>query len=292
VRERFGAWPVIYGTLVSSALALLIAVPISLGCALFLVRITPSLRSSLHHKLTNAAELLWARKKPVAAVLAVGLLTVRTTLTALLDAVPFLIELLAAIPSIAYGFWGVAVLVPFSQNYLQPVLADTLGQVPLVGALFVNSGSGYNMLVAGIILAIMITPIITAVSRDVLNTVPPELEQGAYGLGATWWQATKVVLSFAKMGIFGAIILGLARAIGETMAVTMVIGNTMKAPTSLLDSGQTIASLLACQFREADTDMFSAALIYTAFLLLVITTVINGIARLLIVRVVRRGVRP
>ncbi|MEI8197788.1 MAG: ABC transporter permease subunit, partial [Phycisphaerae bacterium] len=200
------------------------------------------------------------------------------------------------VPSIAYGLWGSAVLVPLLQEHVNPFLADSLGKIPGVGVFFSDAGAGFSLLGSGIILAIMVTPIITAVTRDVLRTVPPELEQGAYGLGATWWQATKIVLSYAKMGIFGAIILGLARALGETMAVTMLIGNTMHSGTdplrwSLLAPGQTIASLLASQFREADTDMFSSALFYTALLLLLITTLINGIARVLIVQVAQRATR-
>lgn len=253
VKQQFGAWPVIYGTLVSAALALLVAVPISIGSAIFLVRLAPR----------------W-----------------------LVGPASFLIELLAAIPSITYGLWGAFVLAPALQSTVMPWGEKTLGKVPVIGALFQNDfGSGYNMLTAGIILAIMITPIITAVTRDVLRSVPPELEQGAIGLGATWWQATWVVLSFSKMGIFGAVILGLARAIGETMAVTMVIGNTIQVEPSLFAPGQTIASLLANQFREADTDMFVHALVYTALLLLVITALINGVARLMIVQVARRGKR-
>ncbi len=192
---------------------------------------------------------------------------------------------------------------------IQPFLADTaplssfpylgpwlphakvglyLSHIPYVGSIFEDSGTGTNLLSAGIILAIMVTPIITAITRDVLRTVPPELEQGAYGLGATWWQATKVVLSYAKMGIFGAVILGFARAIGETMAVTMVIGNATTRDRSLLAPGQTIASLLANQFQEADKPSYVSALVYAALLLLLITTLINGFARLMIVRVARR----
>lgn len=251
VRQSFGAWPVIYGTLVSSAIALLIAVPISVGSAIFLIRLSPK----------------W-----------------------LSGPASFLIELLAAIPSITYGLWGAFVLAPALQSTVMPWAEKSLGKIPVIGGLFQNDfGSGFNMLTAGIILAIMVTPIITAVTRDVLKSVPPELEQGAIGLGATWWQATWVVLNFSKMGIFGAIILGLARAIGETMAVTMVIGNTIQVEPSLFAPGQTIASLLANQFREADTPMFTHALVYTALLLLIITALINGLARLMIVQVSRRG---
>lgn len=257
VRATFGAWPVVYGTVVTAFIALLIAVPVALGSAVFLVRLAPR----------------W-----------------------LMVPASFLIELLAAIPSIAYGLWGSAILVPLMQDYVHPALATSLGQVPGLGRFFVSGNTGFSILAAGIILAIMVTPIITAITRDVLRTVPPELEQGAYGLGATWWQATKIVLAYARMGIFGAIILGLARALGETMAVTMLIGNTIHRSNdvdkySLLAPGQTIASLLANQFGEADTDMHKSALIYSALLLLLITALINGVARILIVHVTQNAAK-
>src|SRR5262249_27229859 len=152
-----------------------------------------------------------------------------------------------------------------------------LFHLPWVGYLFEDSGSGYNSFTCGIILAIMVTPIVTAIVRDVLSVAPPELEQGALGLGATWWQATWMVLGYSKLGIFGGVILGFARAIGETMAVTMVIAN-MPNIGSVFDSGETIASQLASQFREADPVHERAALIYAALVLLIITTLINGAA--------------
>lgn len=254
VKELYGGWLVVYGTLVTSAIALLIAVPVSLGSAVFLVRLAPKCL-----------------------------------------AIPssFLIELLAAIPSIAFGIWGYDQLGPLLQDYVQPVLAHTLGKLPTVGFLFEDSMNGFTLLTAGVVLAIMIIPIITAITRDVLRTVPPELEQGAIGLGATWWQATKIVISYSKMGIFGAIILGLARAIGETMAVTLVIGGTPSATNplrwSILSQGGTIASQLASKYREADTDLFSSSLLYCALLLLLITMLINGLSRLMISRVINRA---
>jgi phosphate transport system permease protein len=273
-KEKFGALPVIYGTLVSSLIALLIAVPISLGSAIFLTKLAPKLRIPLpNFRRGTDAQLTWVSPRHVVAVTS------------------FLIELLAAIPSIAYGLWGVFVLVPFMQNTVQPALSHTLGHLPLLGPFFAESFTGYSVLTASLILSIMVTPIMTAIIRDVLAVAPPELEQGALGLGATWWQATRLVLGYSKMGILGAVILGFARAIGETMAVTMVIGNTMTMEKSLLEGGYTIASLLANQFREADSDILRHALVYTAFVLLVITTLINGVARVLVMRAAARGRR-
>jgi len=250
---HFGALAVIYGTLVSALLAMILAVPVSVGSAVFLVRLAPK----------------W-----------------------LVMPASFLIEVLAAIPSITFGLWGRLVLTPqlqHLQKWVQPHLKHLLGHVRIGSFTFYDpfSGPAYgsSVLAAGIILAIMITPIITAVSRDVLRTVPMELEQGAYALGATWWQATKVVLSYAKIGIFGAIILGLARAIGETMAVTMVIGNTNAIKLSIFAPGQTMASILANEFLEADKEIYVQSLVYVAFILLVITALVNAAARLLIWRV-------
>jgi len=271
VTEKFGAAAVIYGTLVTSLVALVISVPISIGSALFLVKLAPKIRIPIPN-FGNESDHRFTFYSP----------------RHLVTFVSFLIELLAAIPSIAYGFWGVAVLVPFMQTYVQPWMASALGNIPVIGRFFENPGSGSNIFTAAVVLSIMVTPIMTAIIRDVLAVAPPELEQGALGLGATWWQATRLVLNYSKMGIFGAIILGFARAIGETMAVTMVVGNSMTIQKSLFAPGQTIASLLASQFIEADTDQFTQALIYAAFVLLVITTLINGVARLMVMRVTRK----
>ena len=254
---------------------MLISVPISIGSALFLVKLAPKM------------------KIPIPAFGAAAEGGNRFTFYSprrLVTFVSFLIELLAAIPSIAYGLWGWAVMAPFMQSHVQPWLAATLGHVPGIGRFFDNSyNTGTNVLTAAVVLSIMVTPIITAIVRDVLAVAPVELEQGALGLGATWWQATKLVLNFSKMGIFGAVILGFARAIGETMAVAMVIGNTIdvKHPvfSSFLAPGQTISSALANNFADADTDELRQALIYSALVLLVITTLINGIARLMVMRV-------
>ena len=247
---QFGALPVIYGTLVSSLVALLIAVPVSIGSAVFLVRLAPR----------------W-----------------------LVGPCAFLIDLLAAIPSIAYGFWGVAVLVPFLSKTAMPFLKATVGHVPIIGQLFAGQAIGPSMLAAGVVLAIMVIPIITAITRDVLRAIPRELDEGAYALGATWWQATKVILNFGKLGIFGAVMLGFARAIGETMAVTMVIGNDNTIRASLLHPAMTMASLLANEFIEADKPAYSQALIYIALVLLVLTFLINLAARWMIGAVMSPG---
>ena len=242
VDGRFGALPVIYGTLVSSFLALLIAVPVSVGTAVFLVRLAPR----------------W-----------------------LVTPVSFLVEVLAAIPSITYGLWGIAVLIPFLKNQAVPVLR-VFGNLPVIGKPFSGPMYGVSMLAAAIIIAIMIVPIVTAVTRDVLRAAPSDLQEGAYALGATWWQATWVVLGFSKMGIFGAVILGLARAIGETMAVVMLIGNTNDINFSLFAPGQTMASLIANEYLEADKPAYSQALIYVALVLLLLTVLLNAAARLLV----------
>ena len=254
VQREFGALPFIYGTFVSSLLALCIAVPISIGAALFLTRIAPK----------------W-----------------------LSGPISFLIELLAAIPSIVYGFWGVAWLVPFLQSTGMPFLKSTLGQVPVLGNLFSGPAYGASMLAAGIVMALMVVPIITAVTRDVLMTIPKEIEEGAYALGATWWQSCLAILNFGKLGIFGAIVLGFARAIGETMAVTMVIGNNNQLPVdqhfSLFAPGQTMASLLANEFQNADNPMYVHSLIFLALVLLLLTLVMNGAARIMLVRMKNAG---
>ncbi|HUO06848.1 MAG TPA: phosphate ABC transporter permease subunit PstC [Phycisphaerae bacterium] len=264
VTEKFGALPVIYGTLATSVVALLISVPISMGSAIFLVKLAPKIKIPLP---SRSGHFTFYSPR--------GLVTFTS----------FLIELLAAIPSIAYGLWGVAVLLPFMQMNVQPWAGNTLGRIPWVGGLFMNPGPGSNVFTASVVLSIMVTPIMTAIIRDVLTVAPPELEQGALGLGATWWQAMRLILGYSRLGILGAVILGFARAIGETMAVTMVIGGSMHINKSLFEPGQTIASLLANQFAEADTPEYTSALVYAAFVLLVITTLINGVARVMVMRV-------
>ncbi|MGE5608854.1 MAG: phosphate ABC transporter permease subunit PstC, partial [Bacillota bacterium] len=235
---RFGALPVIYGTVVSSTLALIVAVPLSLGAALFLVRVAPKLK--------------------------------------IVAPVSFLIEFLAAIPSIAYGIWGLFVLVPFLQGR-EMTLHQILASVPGFHWLFFSSvhfGSGIvervipmtgrDMLAGGLILAIMILPIITAVSRDVLQAVPRAQIEGTLALGATWWQSSREMLRYSRSGLFGAIMLGLARAAGETMAITMVIGNSNQIAASPFAPAQTMSSLLANEFAEASSPLHRSALIEVA----------------------------
>lgn len=245
-QELFGALPFIYGTVVSSILALLIAVPISLGIAIFLVEQAP---------------------KKIARPIA------------------FMIELLAAIPSVVYGLWGIFVLAPFIRIYLGPVLQDNLGFLPF----FQGRLTGIGMLTGGIILAIMITPIVTAVVRDVLEAVPNTQREAALALGATKWETTMIVLGNAASGIAGAVVLGLGRAVGETMAVTMVIGNSPQISASLFEPAYTIASVLAANFADATDELYLSALIEMALVLFLVTVVINGLAKLLIMSVAGRA---
>lgn len=244
IKGRFGALPFIYGTVVSSVIALLIAVPLSLGVAIFLVE--------------QASRRL---ARPVA----------------------FLVELLAAIPSVVYGLWGIFVLAPFLRVYIEPPLARWFGWLPL----FQGPITGIGLLTGGIILAIMVTPIISAVVRDVLAAVPMSQREAALALGATKWETTRVVLANAGSGIAGAVILGLGRAIGETMAVTMVIGNRPQISASLFDPSYTIASVIANEFTEATGDLYPSALIEIGLILFLVTFIVNGVARLLVWSVTR-----
>jgi phosphate transport system permease protein len=243
-QESFGALPFIFGTVVSSLIALIISVPISLGISIFLVEQAPR-----------------SLAKPIA----------------------FMVELLAAIPSVVYGLWGIFVLAPFIREYLGPLLQSTLGFLPL----FQGRITGIGMLTAGIILALMITPIITAVVRDVLEVVPTTQREAALALGATKWETTMIVLGNAASGIAGAVVLGLGRAIGETMAVTMVIGNSPQITASLFEPANTIASLLAANFAEATDKTYLSALIEIGLVLFLVTFVVNGFAKLLIMGVAR-----
>jgi phosphate transport system permease protein len=239
IGREFGALPFVYGTVVSSLLALLISVPLSLGIAVFLVEQAPP---------------------------------------ALARPATFLVELLAAIPSVVYGLWGIFVLAPFMREYISPFLARWLGWLPL----FEGSITGIGMLTAGIILAIMITPIISSVVRDVLAAVPDAQREAALALGATKWETTRVVLANGAPGIAGAIILGLGRAIGETMAVTMVIGNVAQISLSLFDPSYSIAAVIASEFAEATDRLHLSALIELGLILFLVTFVVNGAARLLV----------
>ncbi len=249
--DIFGALPFIYGTIVSSLIALIIAVPLSLGIAIFLVEQAP---------------------KKIATPIA------------------FLVELLAAIPSVVYGLWGIFVLAPFIRNYLGAFLAKYFGWIPLFEASLNESGtisSGIGMFAGGLIMALMITPIITAVVRDVLEVVPTQQREAALALGATKWETTKIVLGNAASGIAGAIVLGLGRALGETMAVTMVIGNSPEISASLFEPAYTIASVLAANFAEATDKLYLSALIEMGLVLFLVTFVVNGFAKLLVARVAR-----
>jgi len=240
VAEHFGALPFVYGTLVSALLGMLIAVPLGVGCAIYLAELAPS----------------WVRP-PVA----------------------FLVELLAAIPSVVYGLWGIFVLAPLLRSWVQPGLARWLGFLPL----FQGTPYGVGMLAAGIILAIMVVPFVVAVSREVLLAVPTQQREAALALGATRWETTRLaVLRYARSGLLGAILLGLGRALGETMAVTMVIGNRPEIALSLFAPGYTMASVIANEFTEATSDLYLAALIEIGLLLFVVTVAVNALARLLV----------
>src|SRR5881628_1351345 len=240
VAENFGALPFVYSTLVSSLIALVIAVPLGLGAAIFLAELAPvPIRS------------------PIA----------------------FLVELVAAVPSVVFGLWGIFVLAPLLRTWVQPFLGATLGFLPL----FQGPPYGVGMLAAGIILAIMVVPYITAVSREVLLAVPTSQREAALALGATRWETTRIaVLRYGRSGLVGAILLGLGRALGETMAVTMVIGNRPEVAVSLFAPGYTMASVVANEFAEATSDLYLAALIEIGLLLFVVTVIVNALARLLV----------
>jgi len=240
VAEQFGALPFIYGTLVSSLIALVIAVPLSIATAVYLTELAP----------------LWIRQPLVS-----------------------LIEMLAAIPSVILGLWGIFVMIPWLRDYPFPWLKRVFGWTPF----FSGPIYGTSMLAGGIIIAIMILPIITSVSREILRSVPDLQREAAYALGATRWEVTRIaVLSYARKGLFGAVILGLGRALGETMAVTMVIGNTPQIAASLFKSGYTLASVIANEFTEATTDIYLEALFEIGLVLFGVTILVNLIAQLLL----------
>ena len=254
VHEKFGALVPIYGTLASSAIAMLIGVPVSFGIALFLTELSPA----------------WL-KRPLGTA----------------------IELLAAIPSIIYGMWGLFVFAPLFQAHLQPALINTLGEVPYLGPLFAGPPIGIGMLAAGLILSIMVIPFITAVMRDVFEIVPPMLKESAYALGATTWEVVwRVVLPYTKVGVIGGIMLGLGRALGETMAVTFVIGNAHRLSASLNAPGNSIASALANEFTEAVGDVYFSALIELGLILFLITTIVLALSKVLLLQLSKgEGVR-
>jgi phosphate transport system permease protein len=249
VRGEFGALVPIYGTLVTSVIALLIGIPVSFGIALFLTELSPN----------------WL-KRPLGTA----------------------IELLAAIPSIIYGMWGLFVFAPVFSEYVQPWLSSSIGTWPLIGKLFQGPPLGIGMLAAGIILAIMVIPFITAVMRDVFEVVPAVLKESAYGIGATTWEVVwNIVLPYTKIGVVGGIMLGLGRALGETMAVTFVIGNAHKLSASLLEPGNSIASALANEFTEAVGDLYAPALIELGLILFIITFIVLALAKLLLLQLTK-----
>src|SRR5664279_236610 len=250
VFENFGAAPYIFGTVVTSALALLMAIPFAVGAALFISDYAPRMVGSL---------------------------------------LSFIIELLVTIPSIGFGLWGLFVLAPFMRSTVDPFLRNTIGPIPIIGALFKGPTIGQDLLTASVILAIMILPTILSISREIINQVPRLQKEGMLALGATKWEMLqKAVLPYAWGGIIGAAMLGLARAIGETMAVTMVIGNSSSAiSASLFTPGYTIASAIANQFAEADTPNYFAAVVELGLVLLLVSSAFNILARLLVRRINR-----
>jgi len=253
VTEKFGALAPIYGTLVTSAIAMLIAIPVAFGVALFITELSP----------------LWL-KRPLGTM----------------------IELLAAIPSIIYGIWGLFVLAPFLQEHVQPALINTLGRIPGIGLLFEGPPLGIGVLTAGFILAIMVLPFIASIMRDVFETVPPVLKESTYALGATTTEVVwKVVVPYTRIGVAGGILLGLGRALGETMAVTFVIGNSHHIRASILQPGTTISAALANEFTEAVGDLYLSSLIALGLILFAITFVVLALAKLLLLGLERQAGR-
>jgi phosphate transport system permease protein len=251
VTEQFGALAPIYGTIVTSIIALAIAVPVGIMVAFFLTELCPKLL-----------------RRPIAIA----------------------IELLAGIPSIIYGIWGLFVFAPFLQKYIQPALIDTFENVPGLSSIFEGPPYGIGILTAGLILAIMVLPFITAISRDVFDAVPPVLKEAAYGLGCTRWEVFRnVVLPYTRVGVIGGVMLGLGRALGETMAVTFVIGNAHKISASILQPGTTISASIANEFTEAVSDLYTSSLTALGLILFVITFFVLAAARYMLLRLQKQG---
>ncbi len=249
VTEKFGAIAPMYGTIVTSLIAMVIGIPVSFGIAIFLTELCP-----------------YPLRRPIGIA----------------------IELLAGIPSIIYGIWGLFVFAPFLQATVQPFLIDTLGNVPGIGALFAGPPYGIGVFTAGLILAIMVLPFITAITRDVFLTVPPVLKEAAYGVGCTTWEVVrKVVLPYTRVGVIGGVMLGLGRALGETMAVTFVIGNAHRVSASILAPGTTISASIANEFNEAVGDLYTSSLIALGLILFVITFFVLAAARYMLMRIER-----
>src|SRR5579884_942895 len=246
VTEQFGAVAPLYGTAMTSLIAMVIAVPSALGIAIFLTELCP-----------------YRLRRPVGIA----------------------IELLAGIPSIIYGIWGLFVFAPFLQQYVQPFIIDLFGNVPLLSTLFAGPPYGIGLLTAGLVLAIMILPFITSISRDVFEAVPAVLKEAAYGIGCTTWEVMRhVVLPYARVGVIGGVMLGLGRALGETMAVTFVIGNAHRIAGSILAPGTTISATIANEFTEAVGDLYTSALIALGLILFFITFVVLALARYMLMR--------
>lgn len=250
VTERFGALAPIYGTIVTSFIAMLIAVPIGLLIAVFLTELCPQFL-----------------RRPIGIA----------------------IELLAGIPSIIYGIWGLFVFAPFLQQTLQPALIAMFGNVPVLSALFEGPPYGIGVLTASLVLAIMVLPFITSISRDVFEAVPPVLKEAAYGVGCTTWEVVRyVVIPYTRVGVIGGVMLGLGRALGETMAVTFVIGNAHKISSSLIAPGTTISATIANEFTEAVGDLYTSSLIALGLILFIITFFVLSMARYMLMRIERR----
>ncbi|UEM06449.1 phosphate ABC transporter permease subunit PstC [Skermanella rosea] len=251
VTERFGAVSPIYGTLMTALIAMAVGIPISFGIAVFLTELAPP----------------WL-KRPVGIA----------------------IELLAGIPSIIYGIWGLFVFAPVFQQTLQPFLIDTIGQIPVVGNLFSGPPFGIGILTAGLILGIMVLPFITSIMRDVFETVPPMVKESAYGLGATTWEVVwKVVLPYTRVGVVGGVMLGLGRALGETMAVTFVVGNAHRIGNSLMAPGTTISAAIANEFNEAVGELYISSLIALGLILFFITFTVLALAKIMLMRMQKRA---
>jgi phosphate transport system permease protein len=251
VTEKFGAIAPIYGTVMTSLIAMAIGIPVSLGIAIFLTELCP-----------------YSLRRPIGTA----------------------IELLAGIPSIIYGIWGLFVLAPFLQVTLQPWLIEAFADVPVLSSLFAGPPYGIGIFTAGLILAIMVLPFITAITRDVFLTVPPVVKEAAYGLGCTTWEVVrKVVLPYTRVGVIGGVMLGLGRALGETMAVTFVIGNAHRISASILAPGTTISATIANEFTEAVGDLYTSSLIALGLVLFVITFIVLAAARLLLLRLEKRA---
>jgi phosphate transport system permease protein len=248
---HYGALAAVYGTLVTSFIAMAIAIPVGLGVAIFLTELCPH-----------------ALRRPIGTA----------------------IELLAGIPSIIYGIWGLFMLAPFLQQHVQPGLIALFSKIPVLNVLFAGPPYGIGLLTAGLILAIMVLPFVSAVARDVFDTVPPLLKEAGYGMGFTTWEVIKnIVIPYTRVGVLGGVMLGLGRALGETMAVTFVIGNADTIPSSLLAPGTTISAAIANEFTEASDDLYTSALIELGLILFVITFIVLAVSRLMLMRLEKKG---